>query len=192
MLSGAMPGPLWGRGAGGSGTRGVPASQGMNMATGGRGPRSARQSHIVLGARLRARRPEIEQAALDRIQAISDPTEPSDPTYAEGLRTAVSTALDYGLEAIERGEEGAPQPPAALLVQARIAARNGVNLDTVLRRYFAGYTLLTDFLIYEAQGGELVSETTLKKVLRAQASVFDRLLASVREEHARKLRSRPT
>ena len=41
--------------------------------------------------------------------------------------------------------------PVALLAQARLAARVGVSLDAVLRRYFAGYTLLGDFLIEEAR-----------------------------------------
>lgn len=129
---------------------------------------------------------------MNRVQAISDPTEPSDPTYVEGLRTAVFIALDYGLAAIEHGEERAPEPPVALLVQARLAARNGVNLDTVLRRYFAGYALLTDFLIDEAQGGDLLSEAVLKRVLRVLATLFDRLLAAVSDEHRREAMSRPS
>jgi hypothetical protein len=37
-----------------------------------------------------------------------------------------------------------------LLVQARLAARSDVSLDIVLRRYFAGYSLLGDFLVGEA------------------------------------------
>jgi hypothetical protein len=33
----------------------------------------------------------------------------------------------------------------------RLAARKGVRLDTVLRRYLAGYTLFGDFLIEETE-----------------------------------------
>jgi hypothetical protein len=78
--------------------------------------------------------------------------------------------------------------PAALLTQARIAARNGITLDTVLRRYFAGYTLLIDFLVGEAQGN--VSPTELKQLLFTQASNFDRLIAAVSEEYAREAEAR--
>ncbi len=146
------------------------------------------EDHSRLIARLRARRGEIEQAILTRVHAISDPTEVSDPAYAEGLRAAVSAALDFGLDGIERGEGRPPAVPIALLAQARVAARNAVSLDTVLRRYFAGYMLLGDFLIEEAsplRGAEL------QRLLRAQATLLDRLLTAVAEEHARESVNRP-
>ncbi len=82
--------------------------------------------------------------------------------------------------------------PAVLLVQARIAARNGVSLDTVLRRYFAGYALLGDFVLEEAQEKGLLQGEPLKRLLRAQAARFDRLLAAVSEEHVRETEERPT
>jgi hypothetical protein len=127
---------------------------------------------------------------LTRVYAVSDPTEAVDPTYADGLRDAVTAALDYGLAGIERGEKRVPPIPTALLAQARIAARNGVSLDTVLRRYFAGYALLGDFLIEEAEQGELLHGSDLKCLLRGQASLFDRLLEAVGEEHARETEGR--
>src|SRR5215475_2827436 len=87
--------------------------------------------------RLRAKRQEIEQATLTRVYAVSEPPPRSGPEYIEGLRQAVSAAVDYGLEGIERGEQSAPPIPDVLLAQARLAARSQVSLDTVLRRYFA-------------------------------------------------------
>jgi hypothetical protein len=118
------------------------------------------------------------------VYAIANPRETADPAYAQGLRAAVSAALDFGFAGIERGEDHAPPIPVLLLGQARLAARNGVSLDTVLRRYFAGYALLGDFVVQEAEdigvrGGEL------KRVLRTLAAVFDRLLAAASEEHGR-------
>jgi PucR C-terminal helix-turn-helix domain len=136
----------------------------------------------ALGERLRGRQAEIERAMLTRVYAISDPGDTGDPAYLEGLRAAVGAALDYGLVAIEGGEARAPLAPPALLTQARVAARAGVSLDTVLRRYFAGYALLGDFLIEEA--GE-VPAAELKRLLRVQAGLFDRLLAAVSEEYGR-------
>lgn len=150
-----------------------------------------RRERAELASRLRARRSEIEQAVLTRVYAISDPSEAMDPTYAEGLRSAVAAALDYGLDGIEAGERRSPQVPDALLAQARFAARNGVSLDTVLRRYFAGYTLLGDVLIEETQDRKLLWGPELKRLLRAQAVLLDRLLAVVGEEHAREVERRP-
>jgi hypothetical protein len=148
-------------------------------------PHPSPQARDALAERLRRRRGEIEQAALTRIYAISDPHGVADPTYAEGLRTALSAALDYGLDAIERGEERPPPIPPVLLIQARLAARNGVSLDAVLRRYFAGYTLLCDVLIEEAQGGGELGGAELKHLLHTQAALFDRLVGAVAEEYGR-------
>jgi hypothetical protein len=77
-----------------------------------------------------------------------------------------------------------------LLAQARLAARNGINLDTILRRYFAGYTLLGDFLMQEAEDGGLLGGSALKRLLRVQAALFDRLIAAVTEEYTRESEGR--
>jgi len=143
-----------------------------------------------LAERLRNRRAEIERALLTRVYGISDTSGIGDPEYAEGLRVAVSTALEYGLTAIERGDDRPLPIPPMLLIQARTAARIGINLDTVLRRYFAGYALLGDFLIEEAVRDELLAGDALKRVLRAQATLFDQLLATVGEEYAREADAR--
>jgi hypothetical protein len=147
---------------------------------------SINSSRADLRARLQARLPEIEQAALARIQAIADPSTAVDPSYLEGLRLAVSAALDYGLTTIDAPAGAGGPVPVVLLAQARLAARSGITLDTVLRRYLAGYTLLGDFLLEEAGEGGLDS-TDLKHLLRSQATLFDQLLAAVGEEHGREL-----
>lgn len=152
---------------------------------------SVAEARAVLFARLAARRLELEQAILTRVHAISEPSQTVDPAYAEGVRVAVSSAVQYGLTAIERGEEQVPPIPAALIAQAQVAARAGVSLDTVLRRYFAGYTLLGDFLIAAAEEDGLLSGPELKQLLRGLAAVFDRLMATVGEEHLREAKSFP-
>jgi PucR C-terminal helix-turn-helix domain/GGDEF-like domain len=141
-----------------------------------------------LVVRLRSRQREIEQAMLTRVRSVSEDTGRQDPEYAEGLRVTVAAALDYGIEAAGRGEDRAPPMPTTLLSQARLAARNGVSLDTVLRRYFAGYTVLGDFVIEESERGGYLKGASLKRLLRAQATLFDRLLASVTEEYGREAR----
>jgi PucR C-terminal helix-turn-helix domain len=139
---------------------------------------------------LDARRPELEQAALDRIAAIADPAAAPDPTYVAGLRAALATALDYGFAAIAV-PQAAPGPvPIELLSQARLAARNGVSLDAVLRRYAAGHSLLTDGLLEEAAAVR-VGAAELKDVLRALALHYDRIVVAVSEEYERETTAEP-
>jgi hypothetical protein len=91
--------------------------------------------------------------------------------------------ISYGVHCGSELERNPPPIPPELLVQARVAARNGIGLNTVLRRYFAGYALLGDFLIEEAH--ERVQGIALKRLLRLQASLFDGVIAVVSEEHRR-------
>jgi hypothetical protein len=74
-----------------------------------------------------------------------------------------------------------------MLAQARLAARNGVSLTTVLRRCTAGHALLVDFLIEEAGA---LKPSSLRSLLGAQAALLDRLLTVVGEEHTRESKGR--
>jgi hypothetical protein len=145
----------------------------------------------ALAERLRERQVEIEEAALTRIYAVSELPPGGGPEYAEGLRAAVSVGVDYGFRGVERGEQRAPPVPEALLAQARLAARSGVSLDTVLRRYLAGHALLDDFLIEEAQRAEPLVPAELKRLLRSQAAILDRLLATVAAAYTEEAQRRP-
>lgn len=142
-------------------------------------------ARIELHARLQARRAEIEREALARANAIADSTGVADPAYAQSLRTTVSAALDYALEVIEHGESDGVSLPRQLLAQARLAARNGVPLDTVLRRYVAGYTLLGDFLAREGEASGLPGATA--RLLPNRGDVLDRLIAAVSAEYEAEL-----
>ncbi len=137
----------------------------------------------ALAERLGARRPEIEEAVLARVFSVSDSSGSNDPTYLDGLRRAVSSGLAYAIEGIE-GVDSQPGPiPSELFAQARHAARGGVALETVLRRYFAGYSLLSDFLIDEAEDSELLDSDELQRLSRAQAELFDRIISAVASEY---------
>jgi PucR C-terminal helix-turn-helix domain/GGDEF-like domain len=138
-----------------------------------------------LCAQLRLRRPEIEDALATRVYALADPTEVADPDYVGGLRSSLRTAIDYGLAALETGDRRSPEVPPALPAQARAAARSGVGLETVLGRYFAGYTLLVDYAIEEADASGLLDKVALRDLLRGQAAVFERLIAEVSGEYRR-------
>jgi hypothetical protein len=143
-----------------------------------------------LTTRLEARRSEIEQAVLARVYAVSDPTDDGDSDYVIGLRGAVAAAVSYGLTAVGEGEPTAAIPPI-LGAQARHAARTGVSLDTVLRRYFAGYTLIGDFIMREAEAGGRLEPEGMHRLSRTQAALFDRLIVVVTEEYMRELGGRP-
>lgn len=155
------------------------------------GAKSLAQARRALLASLQERREDLEQELLTRVLGIADPAG-SDPAYQDGLRASIETALDYALEVIERGERRAAPPPPALLAQARTAARTGVGLDTVLRRYLAGYTMLADFIAREVRVPGLQGGFPLSDLLPGRAAVLDRLLASVSEEYQREAKHRPT
>lgn len=143
------------------------------------------EARTRLAGRLRDRHEEIAQAALIRVHAVSDPAEIAAGEYKDGLRATVAAALHYGAAAFECADDRSPPVPTELLIQARLAARNRITLDAVMRRYIAGYTVFGDFVVEAAEEEGISSATSLKRLLRVQASLFDRLLAAVTEEYNR-------
>jgi hypothetical protein len=142
------------------------------------------EARTGLAARLRERLPEIQEAVATRIYSIDDPYEVADPAYIQNLNGALAAAVEYRIAVLEAGERLAPAIPPSLLMQARLDARDGVALGTVLRRYFAGNALIGDFLAEEAERAEVPS-SILRRLLGEQATLGDRLIAAVSEEHAR-------
>jgi len=133
-----------------------------------------------LAARLRARCGEIEDTVYNRVLKMADPTEGDDPEYRAYLRATVAESIDYALLGIERGEEWEGTIPEAAAVQARRAARNGVKLDAILRRYAAGDRLVGEFVVDEA--AKLPNEA-MRHLMRAQGPHVDRMMASVATEY---------
>jgi len=142
------------------------------------------QARDAIYARLRARRGEIQEALLTRVFAVREQTDALDPDYAERLRAAVCDAVDHYLESADDDPDGTRHAPAGLLAQARMAVRHQVTLDTVIRRCVVGQTLLTDFLVEEAEAGDL-DPRSLRRLLKAQAAATDQLVSAVAEEHRR-------
>jgi Bacterial regulatory proteins, tetR family len=164
-------------------------------------------------ARLRSWRLETDAAIFARVRDLAPGAAGlEDAEYMAGLRTAVAAALEYVLEGIERGEnEGSPPNPptpgipaapaapaapptpaipAATLEQARRAARTGVGLETVLRRYVAGLAILEGFVVQaaEQQEQDLVPAThVLRDVLANMAALVDRLIAAVSRAYGEEL-----
>ncbi|HEU4707508.1 MAG TPA: hypothetical protein VFS64_09990 [Solirubrobacterales bacterium] len=126
----------------------------------GRRPSAPSSPQAALRAALRETRGGLEAAIRARIEGDDAPIEATDPEYGAGLRAAIPLAIDYCLDGIERGEASPPPLPTGLLFQARVAARSKVPLGVVMRRYFAGYVLLGDFMAREAEGWASIEPPT--------------------------------
>jgi PucR C-terminal helix-turn-helix domain len=146
--------------------------------------RSQHEIRLELVERLRSRSAEIEDAIFNRVRALASPAESEDAEYRAGLRATVAESVDYALTSIERGEESTEAIPPAAASQARRAARSGVGLDTVLRRYAAGDRLVGEVIMDEA--GRFPNEA-LRQVLRTQSPHVDRLMAAVAAEYMAEL-----
>ncbi len=136
---------------------------------------------------MRECRPEIVESVRARSAALLESVRGLDPEFMEAQRTAVAAAVDYGIEAVEFGEAHCRVVPAIFHAQARLSARSTVSLDMMMRRYFAGYVLLGDFLMREADQCSL-NGSVLQCIMRDTAAVFDRLISTIAEEYQREAR----
>jgi len=158
--------------------------------------RPAGNARAGVVARLRTRRDELVREIFARVRAGALASSGDDDAeYVAGLRATVVAAVDYVLEGIERGEDDGSPPtpiPAVASEQARRAARAGVPLETVLRRYLVGHTLFERFVMDEAANSEEngippTPREALQGALRAQAAVLDRLLERIAGEYGDEL-----
>jgi GGDEF-like domain/PucR C-terminal helix-turn-helix domain len=135
--------------------------------------------------RLRARQSEIERAICARVrEAVPAPAD--DVQYLEGLRAAVAGAVEFCLTGLERGEGFSTEIPVQAVAQAQRAARSGVSLDAVLRRYIVGNSLMCDYIIQECDL-EPVERVSGRQLLRAQSALLERLVIGVTREHVAEL-----
>lgn len=146
--------------------------------------------------RLRLRHTAIEEVIYARIcdPATFGSAGSEDAEYLAGLRGTVAAVVDYVLTGIEQGEEWAGPIPLAAVVQARLAARSGVSLNTLVLRYIAGHRLLGEFVNDEAdRAGYSSHGHALHQLRRAQESLLERLTAALtgeyQKEHERMARS---
>jgi hypothetical protein len=143
--------------------------------------------------RLRAQRSEVEQAILDGVrERVPDSIADGDLTLMQGLPRAVGAIVEYSIATLETGGPQSGTLPQAAAEQARRAARTGVGLKTVLRRYIAGYAVLERFLLKEITAADLaeVERITLwQSVSDAQGSLLDRLLDAIADEYQLELES---
>jgi AcrR family transcriptional regulator len=164
------------------------------MNAGERGP--IKQVNRSVVHRLRAHSAEIEEAVFTRVSKdVPDPVSPTDKEYLNGLRSAVAASLDYMLTGIELGKSAVRTVPSATVMQARRAARAGIGLDTVIRRYVTGHALLADYVFREAEHADFtIEKAALRWLMDTSTSLLDDLLSPVtdayRDEIARVMRAR--
>jgi hypothetical protein len=116
--------------------------------------------------------------------AIPGPQGEAHPEYEVGQYEAVVAAVDYGLKGLETGDTFSQAIPSATIAQARLAARQGVPLDAVLRRYHAGNAKLFDLIIAEIEHSALAGRPdALRHILAVQATLLDRLTAGIATEY---------
>lgn len=154
----------------------------MNSAQNGEA--SVEEARSLLSARLMEHVSEIEAAVQQRIRSLAEAAPPIDPEYVVGLREATREAIAYAIAGVQTGERPSESIPTAVARQARRAARSGIPLETVLRRYHAG-----DRLFYEwiAGAADDLPAYSLQEIVRTQGNVADHLTAGVAEEYNREL-----
>jgi hypothetical protein len=143
----------------------------------------------TLAARLQTRRLELEEAIFARFRDTGyDPALGEDTEYIAGARAAVAEAVEFGLEAIEHGDDRQSAIPPAAVAQSRRAARNSVSLERVLLRNNAGHALLGDFVMQEAEHSDLSNNRNeLRDVLKTLAEMLDQFTASIANEYQHEL-----
>jgi hypothetical protein len=155
-----------------------------------RGDGATERARAILCAHLRARRQELEHTI------VSELTEPSNLVSAppvenmSEIEAAVSAGVDHGIRSIEREGGGSGPIPAVLLEQAEKAARRGLELELLLRRYLTAYSLYCDQLIQAAQEAVPTHGSILRSAMRGQGILFERTLLGVMQQYTREQRSR--
>jgi hypothetical protein len=112
-----------------------------------------------------------------------------DVEYQRGLRAAASCGVDYGIALLEADVGQGPLAPVTLLAQARLAARQGVPLEMVIKRYSGAKTLLDHYVLREAADMGVRSPTLLQNALATHQTAFDQLLSAVIDEYTEEQRS---
>ena len=149
---------------------------------------SLRQACATVVEPLRARSEEVAQAIYTRIhEAVPDAMSGEDPDYRQGVKRAIEALLQYTFDGLTQ-DPGGPRaaPPAAALEQARRAARAGVGVGTVLRRYLAGHEHLGELIADAAQSSRQAGrELVLRQVRATQAELVGELTEAIEREYHR-------
>ena len=145
----------------------------------------------MLAVRMRTRFAEIEASLATLVEGVSDPREGGNPLYSDYLASLPANRvaiLEHVVEVIEHEERASTVPPT-VITAARVAARAGVPLDAILRRYSAGNAFIVDIFVEEAEEAGIVG-SDLRRLLHRQVTLFDQLLETVSQEHTKETEGR--
>lgn len=145
---------------------------------------SVTRARRALADYLDQRRVAIEDEIRNRIESVADTSGVTDPEYAVGLRASIGAALDYALSPLTCSERHLPDVPAVVLTQVRVAARNGVRLEAIMRRCSAYRTVVKKVLIEVAVTDGLVGDIDLPGLIRAEGALFERLMENVADTYS--------
>lgn len=150
----------------------------------GAAPESLESIRRLIVAGLRAHGPKIERAIGDRIRDAVPHVGNEDPDYEAGLLEAITAIVDYSFHAIEQGPEWSEQIPLAAIAQARRAARAGISVGTVQRRYIAGHRELGNFIAHEIERNGLSNNGQVMHHMRTtQEELLEHLIAAIEREY---------
>jgi hypothetical protein len=141
----------------------------------------------VVVEHLRARHNEIALTTCDAIRAaVPDAVGAPDPAYQAGMLAAVNALVAYSFDAIQQGGPSFGAIPPEATAQARRAARAGVSLGAVLRRYVAGHRRLGELVAEETMRVGLASDAPAPAYIRkTQAALLEHLTAAIEREYDR-------
>jgi hypothetical protein len=139
---------------------------------------------LIVGG-LREHRSEIERAIGARINAsVPHMSGHEDSDYESGVQEAISAVMGYSLDAIEKDPEWSEPVPRAAAAQARRAARAGVSLATVQRRYLVGHRELGEFVTLETErAGFLNNGEVIHHLHRTQEALLEHLVTAIEREY---------
>ncbi|HET7509441.1 MAG TPA: helix-turn-helix domain-containing protein [Solirubrobacterales bacterium] len=144
----------------------------------------------ALAEQLREESGELEDYVFDRIRAREEGPEPESRGSFEGLRRLIAPLIEYACVAIEAGAERCPPPPAAVIEHARVAAWSPMPTRILQERYLIASTAFKRYLRCEVVHPEGHTEAALAQVIESTEIVFERLFATVGEEHEKELQKK--
>lgn len=137
--------------------------------------------------RLHAARPGLDEAIHAHVREVAPGHAGEDLHYEAGQYAAVTESISFGLYALGRTNGNAAPVPPAPLAQARRAARFGVPLEILLRRYHAGQSRLLTLVEAELEQAGFGDPRVAVATILTLQDYGNRLVAEVAREYAREM-----
>ncbi|HEX7278310.1 MAG TPA: helix-turn-helix domain-containing protein [Solirubrobacterales bacterium] len=137
-----------------------------------------------LSEQLRERAGELEEPIFDQMRRFSGAGEEAGAQVDEDLHAISHETVHYLLTCIQLEDEWSPSPPPLAIAEARRAAREGVELDDLLRKYVATDGVFAEFVL---ERFEDLPPSVLRVVLRGAGISASRLVADLAAAYLREL-----